>query len=275
MIRYLLPLIFIATACAGEFSVYLTPPELSENGKALASVGDLHIDVNGKAIPMELAEGRQSITYPCAAGSSVQFFRVAKDARQTRTMVASTAVPASAQQGLLVVSPTAGGGYKINPFWLSGEESKKGSGVFVNLSGRTLGLVCNGQRSKLLSQSRMTVAGRFSPGQSLVPTRVEIYGMNAGDATELPRLMDRFVGIPQDDTGIYVILPKQESYITLLSFEGGGLRDPIAKAAFQKQLPPDPKAATTAPAPAPAPATANLLMVGRANAGSASRTRTE
>lgn len=250
MIRHLLPLLLIASACASEFSVYLTPPELSGNGKSLASIGDIHIDVNGKAIPMELAEGRQSITYPCAAGSNVQFFRVAKDEKQTRTLVASTAVPASAEQGLLVVSPGAEGGYRIVPFWFSGTEAKKGSGVFVNLSGRTLGLVCNGQRTKLLPQSRMTVAGRFSSGQTLVPTRVEIFGQTDADSVEITRLIDRRVGIPQDDTGIYIILPKQENYITLLSLEGGGLRDPIAKAALKKQLPPDPDAAAT-PAPAP------------------------
>ena len=242
MIRHLLPLLFIASACASEFSVYLTPPELSENGKTLATVGDIHIDVNGKAIPMELAEGRQSITYPCAAGETVQFFRVGNDEKQTRTLVASTAVPATAEQGLLVVSPAPEGGYKIVPFWFSGAETKKGAGVFVNLSGRTLGVVCNGQRTKLLPQSRMTVDGRFSSGQSLVPTRVEIYGQMAADSSEITRLIDRCVGIPQDDTGIYIILPKQDKFISLLSLEGGGLRDPIAKAALKKQLP-DPKVA--------------------------------
>jgi hypothetical protein len=245
MIRYILPLLLIASACAGEFSVYLTPPELSENGKALASVGDIHIDVNGKAIPMELVEGRQSIAYPCTAGGNIQFFRVAKDEKQTRTLVASTAVPASAEQGLLVVTPGAEGAYKLAPFWFSGEESKKGSGVFVNLSGRPLGLVCNGQRAKLLPQSRVTVAGRFSAGQTLVPTRVEIFGQTDADSDDLTRLIDRRVGIPQDDTGIYIILPKQQKYITLLSLEGGGLRDPIAKDALKKQLVPQSVSATT------------------------------
>lgn len=247
MIRHLLPLLFIASACAGEFSVYLAPPELSENGKALASVGDIHIDVNGKAIPMDLVEGRQSIAYPCAAGGNIQFFRVAKDEKQTRTLVATTAVPASAEQGLLVVSPAAEGTYKIIPFWFSGEESKKGSGVFINLSGRALGLVCNGQRAKLLPQSRLTVAGRFSSGQTLVPTRVEIFGQTEPDSAELIRLIDRRVGIPQDDTGIYIILPKQEKYITLLSLEGGGLRDPIAKESLKKQLVPQSVTAVKAP----------------------------
>lgn len=236
MIRHLLPLLFISSACAGEFSVYLTPPELLENGKALVAVGDIHIDVNGKAIPMELVEGRQSIAYPCAAGANIQFFRIAEDEQQTRTVVATTAVPASAEQGLLVVTLGAEGAYKIAPFWFSGEESKKGSGVFVNLSDRALGLVCNGQRAKLLPQSRVTVAGRFSSGQTLVPTRIEIFGHTDADSANLTRLIDRRVGIPQDDTGIYIILPKQRKYITLLSLEGGGLRDPIAKEALKKQL---------------------------------------
>ncbi len=250
MIRHLLPLLLITSACANEFSVYLTPPELSENGKSLASINDICIDVNGTAVPLALVEGRQSITYPCAAGGTVQLFRVSKDEKQTRTVVASAAVPASSERGLLVVSPGADGDYKIVPFWFSGEEAKKGSGVFVNLSGRTLGIVCNGQRTKLLAQSRMTVTGQFSSGETLVPTRVEIFGQTAADSVEITRLIDRRVGIPQDDTGIYIILPKQDKYITLLSLEGGGLRDPIAKEALKKQLPPDSKAAA-GPAPAP------------------------
>lgn len=234
----------ITSACAGEFSVYLTPPEPSENGKVLASVGDIHIDVAGKAIPMELVEGRQSIAYPCAAGSVVQLFRVGKDEKQARTLVASTNVPASAERGLLVVSPGAAGGYKIVPFWFSGAEAQKGSGVFVNLSGRTLGVVCNGQRTKLLPQSRMTVAGKFSSGQTLVPTRVEIYGQTTAKSSEIVHLIDRHVGIPQDDTGIYIILPKEENYISLLALEAGGLRDPIAKDALKKKLASEAKASS-------------------------------
>lgn len=236
MIRHLLPLLFIASACAAEFSVYLTTPELSENGKVLASVGDIHVDVNGKAIPMDLVEGRQSITYPCAAGTTIRFFHVARDEQQTRTLVATTAVPASAEKGLLVVSPGSEDAYKIVPFWFTGAEMKNGSGIFVNLSGRALGLVCNGKRTKLAPHSRTTVTGSFSSEQELLPTRVEIYGHTDADSTELIRLIDRRVGIPQDDTGIYIILPKQAKYITLLSLEGGGLRDPIAKDALKKQL---------------------------------------
>jgi hypothetical protein len=242
MIRNLLTLILITSAGASEFSVYLTPPELSENGKPLASVSDICIDVNGTAIPLALVEGRQSITYPCVAGENIQFFRVSKDEKQIRTVIVSSAVPASAEQGLLVVSSGAEGGCKIVPFWFSSAEARKGSGVFVNLSSRTLGVVCNGQRTKLLPQSRMIVAGRFSSGERLVPTRVEIFGQTAADSVEITRLIDRRVGIPQDDTGIYFILPKQDNFITLLSLEGGGLRDPIAKEALKKQLPPDSKA---------------------------------
>src|SRR6478609_2308019 len=248
MIRHLLSLILINSACASEFSVYLTPPELSENGTSLASVSDICIDVHGAAISMALVEGRQSITYPCVAGEKIQFFRVSNDGKQTRTLIASADVPASAEQGLLVVSPDAEGGYKIVPFWFSGAEAQKGSGVFVNLSGRTLGVVCNGQRTKLLPQSRMTVAGRFSSGQTLVPTRVEIYGQTTAKSAEITRLIDRHVGIPQDDTGIYIILPKEENYISLLALEGGGLRDPIAKDALKKKLASEPKSAAP-PAP--------------------------
>lgn len=249
MIRHLLPLLCIASACAGEFSVYLAPPELGENGKSLVSVGDVHVDINGKAIRMELVEGRQSIVYPCGTGGNIQFFRVAKDEKQTRIPVATTTVPSSAEKGLLVLTPAADGAYKISPFWFSGGETKKGTGVFVNLSGRALGLVCNDQRAKLLHQSRVTISGRFSQGQTLVPTRVEIFGQTDEDSTNLARLLDRRVGIPQDDTGIYIILPKQEKYITLLSLEGGGLRDPIAKDALKKQLvPPSSPAAQPSPA---------------------------
>ena len=249
MIRHLLPLLCIASACAGEFSVYLAPPELGENGKSLVAVTDIHIDINGKAIPMDLVEGRQSIVYPCATGGSIQFFRVGKDEKQSRIPVATTAVPGSAEKGLLVLTPAADGAYKISPSWFSGDETKKGTGVFVNLSGRALGLVCNDQRAKLSPQSRVTISGRFSAGQTLVPTRVEIFGQNDADSTNLTRLIDRRVGFPQDDTGIYIILPKQEKYITLLSLEGGGLRDPIAKDALKKQLvPPSSPAAQPSPA---------------------------
>lgn len=235
MIRHiLLPLLCLIAAHAGEFSVYLTPPELTENGTALTSVDDIHIDVNGKAIPIALTEGRQSIAYPYAAGAEIQFFRVAND--QTRTLIVSTSVPAGAQQGLLVLSRGADGAYRIAPFWFSGQETKKGSAVFVNLSGRQLGLVCNEKRLKLMPESRAIVAGLFSSGQKLVPTRVEIYGQTNDGSTDLIRLIDRRVGIPSDDTGIYMILPKQENYITLLALESGGLRDPIAKEALQKQL---------------------------------------
>ncbi len=236
MIARLLSFVLIATASAAEFSVYLTPPELSENGKVLASLTDLHIDVNGKAIPMELVEGRQSIVYPCAAGASVQFFRVAQDLKQTRTLVAATEVPPTAQQGLLVVSPARTGGYQIVPFWFSASEIQKGCGIFINLSGRPLGLVCNGKCTQVLPQKRWSVSGTFSSGQSLASTRIEIFGQTDAKSQELIRLLDRRVGIPQDDTGLFVILPKQEHYITLLSLESGGLRDPVSKAALRKQL---------------------------------------
>lgn len=237
----LFPFLFIVAAHAAEFSVYLTPPELTENGKSLATVGDLHIDVNDKAIPMELVEGRQSIAYPCASGSSVEFFRVADDEKQTRTRVASTAVPADATQGLLVLTPASGGGYKIIPFWLSSSETKKGSAVFVNLSGRPLGLACNDKRIKLLPKSRWIVEGKFTGSQMLVPTRVEIFAQADAVSRKIIRLIDRHVGIPKDDTGIYLILPKQENYVTLIFLEGGGLRDPVSKAALQKQLTSDPR----------------------------------
>lgn len=240
----LLPCLLLVAANAAEFSIYLTPPELTTNGKALATIGDLHIDVNGKAIPMELVEGRQSITYPCAAGASVEFFRVANDAKQTRTPVASTVVPASAIQGLLVVSPAAAGAYRVIPFWFSSAETQKGHGIFVNLSGHPLGLTCNGQRTKLLPQSRWMVKGRFAASQMLVPTRIEIFGQTDATSPELTRLIDRYVGIPNDDTGIFIILPKQEHYLTLLALEGGGLRDPVSKEALKKQLSPAPTTAT-------------------------------
>lgn len=244
MFHRILPFIFIITAHAAEFSVYLTPPDLTENGKSLSTVGDLHIDVNGSAIPMELVEGRQSITYPCAPGASVEFFRIANDGKQSRTRVASTAVPASAKQGLLVLSPAAGDGYKVVPFWFSSSETKNGSGVFINLSGRSLGLVCGDKRTKLLPEKRWSVAGEFPGGLMLASTRVEIFGQTDATSTKVTRLIDRRVGIPKDDTGIYIILPKQQNYITLLAFEGGGLRDPIAKAALKRQLPADPKLTT-------------------------------
>ena len=246
MFRRLLPLVFIVAAHAAEFSVYLTPPELTENGGKLANVGDLHIDVNGKAIPMDLVEGRQSIAYPCAAGSSVTFFRVADDEEQTRTRVATTAVPADATQGLLVVTPAAEGGYKIIPFWFSSSESKKGSAVFVNLSGRPLGLACNGKRTKLLPQKRWIVNGKFTGSQMLVPTRIEVFAQSDASSNKITRLIDRHVGIPKDDTGLYVILPKQEKYISMLALECGGLRDPISKAALKRQLTLDSKIAESA-----------------------------
>lgn len=251
MIRRLLPLLCIAAAAvhAAEFSVYLTPPELTENGRVLATIGDLHIDVNGKAIPIELVEGRQSIAYPCAAGSGVELFRVAKDGKETRVRVAATAVPATAAQGLLVVSAVAGGGYKIIPFWFSPSETKKGTAIFVNLSGQPLGVACNGNRSTVLRNGRWIVDGRFGAGQTLAPTRVEIYGRTDAGSAEITRLIDRHVGIPQDDTGIFIILPKQESYVTLLALEGGGLRDPVSKAALRKQLAPDSNVAAAASPP--------------------------
>lgn len=245
MFRRILPFLIIVAAHGAEFSVYLTPPELTENGKTLATVGDLNIDVNGKAIPMELVEGRQSITYPCAPGASVQFFRVAKDEKQTRTQVAATAVPADASQGLLVVTPAAEGGYKITPFWFNASETKKGSAVFVNLSGRPLGLACNGARTKLLPQKRWIVSGKFTGNQTLVPTRVEVFGQTDESPGKVTRLLDRHVGIPKDDTGLYVILPKQENYISMLAMECGGLRDPVGKAALKLQLGP-PKGAEAA-----------------------------
>lgn len=246
MFYRLLPFLFIVAAHAAEFSVYLTPPELSENGKVLATIGDLHIDVNDKAIPMVLVEGSQSITYPCAAGAKVEFFRVANDEKQTRTRVASTAVPGDATQGLLVLTPVAEGGYKVIPFWFSGTEAKKGSAVFVNLSGRPLGLVCNGAKTKLLPQKRWIVDGKFTGSQMLVPTRIEVFAQTDASSRKITRLIDRNVGIPKDDTGLYVILPKQENYISMLALECGGLRDPIGKAALKKQL-------TAAPKAAPAP----------------------
>lgn len=243
MICRILPFLFMVIAHAAEFSVYLTPSELTENGESLTTVTDLNIDVNGKAIPIDLVEGRQSISYPCSAGTNVELFRVADDERQTRTRVAATAVPAGATQGLLVISPAAEDRYKIIPFWFAREEVKKGSAVFVNLSGRPLGIICNGERIKLSPNKRWIVSGKFDGKQMLVPTRVEIFWFSEDNPKEPKRLIDRRIGIPKDDTGIHIILPKQKSYITLLSFESGGLRDPASKAALEKQLPPDPKAA--------------------------------
>ena len=160
MIYCILPFLFIGVVHAAEFSVYLTPSELTENGQAMTTVTDLNIDVNGKAIPIDLVEGRQSISYPCSSGSNVEFFRVSDDGK-TRTRVASTAVPADATQGLLVVSPAEHDLYKITPFWLSMAEAKKGSAIFINLSGRPLGIICNGERIKLSPNKRWMVSGEF------------------------------------------------------------------------------------------------------------------
>lgn len=221
---------------AAEFTVYLTPPELGANGRGLSSLADLNIDVGGQSIPMELVEGRQSIAYPCKAGEEIVFFRVANDEKKTRTPVVSTTMPAGADKGLLVLSSKAAA-YRITPFWFSAADLRKGSGIFVNLTEQELALVTGDKKVQLFPGKRWNLE-MPDAGAALVPAHVQIYARKPDAESGVVRLLDRQVGLPKDDTGIFMILPKQEGYVTLLTLESGGLRDVQAKDALFKKLNP-------------------------------------
>jgi len=243
MYRHLLSLLLVVLPLhAAEFSIYLTPPDLSANGKALASVADLQIDVAGQAVPLELVEGRQSITYPCQAGTVISLFRLAQDQAKTRTPVVSCSMPQDAAKGLLVLSPTADG-YRISPFWFTTSELRNGSGLFVNLTTRDLGIVCGEKRVQLAPGKRTDIEGKFHGSEALVPTHVEIFARGGQGGAELVRLLNRQVGVPKDDTAIFMILPKQEDYVTLLTLECSGLRDAQAKDALIHRIAPKEAAA--------------------------------
>ncbi|BCU79396.1 hypothetical protein llg_41110 [Luteolibacter sp. LG18] len=238
MYRTLVALAFsVLPLWAAEFSVYLTPPEMNANGRGLSAVSDLNIDVDGVAIPVELVEGRQSITYPCKAGAEVAFFRVTNDDKKTRVPVVSTQIPTGVEKGLLVLAPSAGG-YKVTPFWFSSSDLRNGSGIFVNLTSRELGIVAGEKKIQLAPGKRWSLEGRFTGNEMLVPTHVQIYARKPEAESGLVRILDRQVGVPKDDTGIYMILPKQEDYVTLLTLECSGLRDVQAKEALGKKLNP-------------------------------------
>lgn len=233
-ILYSLLLAVSTGAGAAEFSVYLVP--VSHDGSPQATLGlreDLNIDVNGKTIPIHMKEARQTITYPCAAGGTVQFFRViAKGDQKVREVLGSTAVPDGANTGVIVLVQRDGK-LVVNPLWWSSSELDKGTGVFVNLTGRDLGLVCVGKRQPLKANKRLQVSLKASGAETIRSTRVEIYAQGEPKGA-IQRILDQSVGIPQHDTGIYLIIPKMNDYVTLVPLEAGGLRDPIAKEELRK-----------------------------------------
>lgn len=235
-ILFLLPLLLASPlAAAATFSIYLTAPAgPAPEGAMLEVREDLHIDVNGTVIPLRLKEARQSIEYPCATGARMDFFRMATESSE-REVLGSVTVPTEAGKGLIVLAPRDGK-LAVTPMWWTAAELKKGSGLFVNLSGRALGLSCAGQRIGLLAGKRWAVSGKFGPGVELAPIRVEIFDRR--DGTEFSRILDQSVAIPKDDTGIFLIVPKLGSYVSLVVLEAGGTRDPIARDALAKGLAP-------------------------------------
>lgn len=236
MHRLFLALILAALPLhAAEFSVYLAPPEMNANGRALASVGDLHISVNDQAVPIQLVEGRQSIAYPCNPGAKIELFRVANDEKKTRSVVASAAMPGNASSGLLVLSATESG-YKVAPFWFSSADLVDGTNVFVNLSGQTLGVVVGEKRMQLKPGIRWVFKGEFKGEQVLALNQVQIFARRGDSSSALARIMNCQVGVPKDDAGICLILPKNGNRVTLLNLERGGLRDASAKEELGKKI---------------------------------------
>jgi len=220
-------------AAAAGFSIYLAPPAgPAKDGATLDLREDIHIEINGKAIPLRLKEARQSIEYPCAAGATLEFFRIHGDGTG-REVLSSVPVPAQAAKGLIVLAPRDGK-LVATPVWWSPSELKQGSGLFINLSGRELGLSCAGQRVRLAAGKHWAVPGKFSDGVELAPVRVEIFDHRSG--AEFVRILDQSVAIPKSDTGIFLILPKLGSYVSLLVLEAGGTRDPAAREVLAEAL---------------------------------------
>lgn len=234
--KLLLLLLLVASsqfAAAAGFSIYLAPPAGPATEDATLDVReDIHIEINGKAIPLRLKEARQSIEYPCAAGAVLNFFRMNGEGTG-REILCSVRVPAQAAKGLIVFAPR-GGKLVASPVWWSASDLKKGTGLFINLSGRELGLSCSGQRVRLMEGKQWAVPGKFSDGVELTPVRVEIFDQRSG--TEVVRILDQSVAIPKSDTGIFLILPKLGSYVSLLVMEAGGARDPAAREVLAEAL---------------------------------------
>lgn len=234
MKSFLFLLLLAASPFAGaaEFSVYLAPA--AAGGTTLAVRDDLHIDVQGKAVPLRLKEARQSIAYPCAAGGTLGFFRVTGQGdAAVREVLASTPVPAGVVRGVVVLAPRDGK-LVVTPMWWSASDLRHGSGVFVNLAGRELGLACAGRKLRLLAGRRVTVDAKPAGDAALAPVRVEIFDATGG--TDPRRILDQSVAVPRQDTGIYLIVPKQEKYVSLLVLEAAGARDPAARESLKKAL---------------------------------------
>lgn len=223
-------------AAAATFSVYLTPRASSPTSphSALEVRDDIHIDVAGKAIPLSLKAARQSIAYPCVAGGTIEFFRqIEKDGQIHRERLGSARVPASAANGLVVLAP-GDESLAVTAMWWSAAELRDGHGICINLAGRDVAIACGGSRVRLESGKRWSFAMEFPDQATLAPVRVEIFAPT--DAGGLTRLLDQSVAVPKNDTGIFLILPKLERYVTILPIEAAGARDPVATGALREVL---------------------------------------
>lgn len=208
---------------ATGFSVFLVPEKGAGRTDSLSVRKDLYVEFSGAVVQLRLKEARQSIEYPAVAGSRLAFFRL--NGEGEREVLASCSVPQGAAKGVVVLTPHAAG-LRIRPFWWESTDLRKGHALFVNSSDFDLVVECGAERFPLRRGRQESIRGRFQGDETLRPTRVVISRLRvAQGGKKLVRVLDQSIGIPREDTGVYIVLPKLKDYVSLLPLEPSGARD--------------------------------------------------
>lgn len=222
-----------------RFSVYLAPG-VAKSGRKLTVVDDLHYGLGEQHIPIYVKEGRQSIEYPYQGGGKLILFRLeTRDGEPARVPVVSVDVPSSAKQGVLVLVPEEGGRFQVKPLWLGAGRLAKGRGVIYNLAKRDVLMVFGGKRKEALKAGQQFVVDGKALGDSGVSmTKLDVYVQKKRESgMDTVKVLSRSIMIPQDDTSLFLLVPKQRDYLTLLTLSAGGADDPARQAELLKNLP--------------------------------------
>lgn len=228
-----------------QFSVYLAGGADGGNKEnTLSVVRDLHYAMGERAIPLYLKQYRQSIEFPYVGPRTLTFFRVDDSGEEiVRKVVCETTIPSGAKKGVMVMVPGKDGTFKLRPFWVKSGGLKKGRGLVYNLSGNTVGLVVDGKtRVGVKDGGRAEVMGRFKSGEDFGYSKLEGYlsRERRGKATSV-KVLNRSVVIPRDDTALFLLIPKQGDYLTVIPLMARGVTDPDREEELKRALPPPPE----------------------------------
>lgn len=223
-----------------QFSAYLLPGKSAgPEGRTLAVTSELHYALGESAVPVYLKEGRQSIEYPYRGPRTLNLFRLTtKDGESVRVPVVSTTIPSGAKKGLLILDGSEGR-LQVRPLWLGASRLGRGKAIIYNLAGRDLGLVFGGKERRSLKTGKSTeLKGKFGTGDEYGFTKLEVYVMKKRETKVTPmKVFNRNLAIPREDTAIFILVPKQGEFLSLLTLNAGGADDPARVAELKKYLP--------------------------------------